>query len=109
MQQKQEINLELLIGKRVFGLNGKSIGHLEEVRAELLKGECLVTEYLVGAYAVMERLAALSIGRALLKLLGATKKHEGYKVPWDKLDLSDPKRPRLLCGVDELKTLTGER
>ena len=102
---KREINLELLVGKRVYSLNGKSIGHLEEICAELNEGECLVTEYLVGAYAVVERLAALSIGRALLKLFGATNKHEGYRVPWDKLDLTDPERPRLLCSVDELKTL----
>ena len=105
---KQEINLELLVGRRVYGLNGKSIGHLEEICAELNEGECLVTEYLVGAYAVVERLAALSIGRAILRLFGATKKHEGYRVPWDKLDLTDPKRPHLLCGVDELKTLVAE-
>ena len=105
--QKQEVNLELLVGRRVFGLNGKSIGHLEEIRAELVEGECLVTEYLVGAYAVVERLAALSIGRAILKLLGATKKHEGYRVPWDKLDLTDLERPRLLCSVNELETLSG--
>jgi sporulation protein YlmC with PRC-barrel domain len=105
---KQEINLELLVGRRVFGLNGRSIGHLEEICAELSEGECLVTEYLVGAYAVVERLAALSIGRAILRLFGATKKHEGYRVPWDKLDLTDPERPRLLCSVDELKILAAE-
>ena len=106
---KQEIHLELLVGRRVFSLNGRSIGHLEEVRAELRGGECLVEEYLVGAYAVAERLAALSVGRAILRLLGATKRHDGYRVPWDKLDLTDPKRPRLLCSVNELKTLSGEK
>lgn len=106
--QKQEVNLELLVGKRIFGLNGKSIGHLEEIRADLVEGECLVTEYLVGAYAVAERLAVLSIGRALLKLFGATRKHGGYRVPWDKLDLTDPERPRLLCSIAELKTLADE-
>jgi sporulation protein YlmC with PRC-barrel domain len=105
---KQEINLELLVGKRVYGLNGRSIGHVEEIRAELRKGECYVEEYLVGAYAVAERLAALSIGRAILRLFGATRKHEGYRVPWDKLDLTDPERPRLLCGVGELETLAHE-
>lgn len=108
MHKKQEINLELLVGRRVYGLNGKSVGHLEEIRAELKAGDCLVSEYLVGAYAAAERLAALSIGRALLRLFGVTRRHRGYRVPWDKLDLSDPARPRLLCSVDELKTLAGE-
>src|SRR5205085_11890335 len=105
---KQEVNLELLIGKRVRALTGKSIGHLEEIRAELSEGECFVEEYLVGTYAVLERLAAISIGRAILHLFGARRKHGGYKVPWDKLDLTDPERPRLLCEVDKLKTLDGE-
>ena len=105
---KQEVNLELLIGKRVRALNGKSIGHLEEIRAELSEGECFVEEYLVGAYAVFERLASISIGRAILRFFGATRKHCGYRVPWNKLDLTDPERPRLLCEVDKLKTLDGE-
>lgn len=105
---KQEVNLELLIGRRVRALNGKSIGHLEEIRAELKEGECFVEEYLVGAYAVFERLAALSIGRAILRLFGATRKHRGYRVPWNKLDLTDWERPRLLCAIEELKTLEGE-
>jgi sporulation protein YlmC with PRC-barrel domain len=102
---KQEVQLELLIGQRVLGLNGKSVGHLEEIRAELRKGECFVEEYLVGSYAVFERLAALNIGRAILKLFGATKNHEGYRIPWDKLDVSDPEHPRLLCSVKDLTTL----
>ena len=105
---KQEVNLELLIGKHVLALNGKSIGHLEEIRVELSEGECFVEEYLVGAYAVFERLASISIGRAILRLFGATRKHRGYRVPWNKLDLTEPERPRLLCEVDELKTLDGE-
>jgi sporulation protein YlmC with PRC-barrel domain len=105
---KQQVNLELLIGKRVRARNGKSIGHLEEIRAELSKGECFVEEYLVGAYAAFERLASLSIGRPILRLLGATRKHRGYRVPWNKLDLTEPERPRLLCEVEELKTLEGE-
>jgi sporulation protein YlmC with PRC-barrel domain len=104
---KKEINIELLLGKRVVALNGKSIGRLEEIHAELKKGECFVKEYSVGSYAVFERLAALSIGREILSLFGATRK-SGYKVPWDKLDLSDPRKPRLLCSVQELEQLEDE-
>ena len=100
---KQEIKVELILGKRVRAMNGKSIGHLEEIRAELKQGECFVQEYHVGSYAAFERLAALTIGRAILHLFGA--KSEGYRVPWDKLDLSDPEKPRLLCSVQELKRI----
>ncbi|MFN2599312.1 MAG: hypothetical protein ABR563_19255, partial [Pyrinomonadaceae bacterium] len=55
---------------------------------------------------VFERLAALSIGRVILGKLGARRGHGGYRVPWDKLDLSDPSRPRLRCPVEELETMS---
>jgi sporulation protein YlmC with PRC-barrel domain len=104
--KKQEIHLELLLGKRVFALNGQSIGRLEEVRAELnTRGYCFVTEFLVGSYAFLERLAAWRMGRAIMRTLHLRQK-SGYRVRWEQLDLSDPRRPRLVCEVEELVPLT---
>jgi hypothetical protein len=105
---RAEINIELLLNRRVLAANGRAVGRLEEVRAELRGGECYVTEFHVGAYALFERLAAWSIGRAILKLFGATRRGHGYRVPWDKLDLSDPARPRLVCEIGELPSLEEE-
>jgi sporulation protein YlmC with PRC-barrel domain len=102
---KQEINIELLLGKRVFSLNGRSVGRVEEIKGELRKGQCFVTEFHVGSYAVLERLAATHIGRAILFTFHGKKKSGGYRVAWDQLDLSDPARPRLLCNVKELQNL----
>lgn len=102
---KQEIKIELLLGRRVVGLNGRTAGRLEEVQAELDRGRCLVTEFHVGSYAILERLAAWGIGRAFLHLMGVRRKNGGYRVPWDALDLSDPERPRLRCQVARLKPL----
>lgn len=99
---KQEIHVELLLGRRVRALNGRSVGLLEEIHAEESRGQYFVKEFLIGSYAALERLAALSIGRAILRIFGIRRKSGGYRVPWDKLDLSDPKSPRLLCAVDEL-------
>lgn len=104
--KQQEIHLELLIGKRVFALNGRSIGRLEEVRAELnARGYCFVTEFLVGSYAFLERLAAWRMGRAIMRTL-RLRRNESYRVRWEQLDLSDPRHPRLLCDVDDLVRLT---
>jgi sporulation protein YlmC with PRC-barrel domain len=104
--KRQEIHLELLLGKRVFALNGQSIGRLEEVRAELnARGHCFVTEFLIGSYAFLERLSAFRMGREIMRTLRLRRK-EGYRVRWEQLDLSDPRRPRLLCEVDELVRLT---
>ena len=105
---KRQIHAELLLGQKVLALNGRSIGRLEEIRTTKDRGNYFVSEFLVGNYAVLERLSAWSIGRALLHIFGA-KRDEGYRIRWDQLDLSDPKRPQLLCDVDELLPLTREQ
>ena len=53
-----ELHVELLLGEKVFAMNGLPIGRLEEIRTEINKGHCFVSEFLVGKYAVLERLAA---------------------------------------------------
>ncbi|HEX3251883.1 MAG TPA: hypothetical protein VHS05_20775 [Pyrinomonadaceae bacterium] len=105
---KRELHVELLLGEKVFAMNGLSIGRLEEIRTEINRGHCYVTEFLVGSYAFLERLAAWGIGRALLHVFGV-RRSEGYRIRWDQLDLSDPRRLRLMCGVDELLTLKREQ
>jgi hypothetical protein len=101
-----EIHLELLLGSRIFDENDKVVGRLEEFRAEEKAGEIVVTEYHVGSYAFLERLSAWTIGRALLQTAGATSRRRGYRVPWDKLDLSDLRHLRLKCPAGELKPLS---
>ena len=98
---KRLLHAELLLGKKVLALDGQSIGRLEEIWTQSNRGHFFVSEFLVGSYAVLERLAAWSIGRSVLRLFGA-KRDQGYRIRWDQLDLSDPQRPRLLCAVDEL-------
>ena len=105
---RQQIHAELLLGEKVFAANGMPIGRLEEIRTEINKGHCFVSEFLVGSYAVLERLAAWRIGRALLRVLGAKRK-EGYRIRWDQMDLSDPGHLKLLCEVDELMALKEEQ
>ena len=105
---KQQLHVELLLGGKVFALNGQSIGRLEEIRTEINSGHFFVAEFLVGNYAVLERLAAWRIGRAVLRVLGVGRR-DGYRIRWDQLDLSDPQRLRLLCDVDDLMPLRQEQ
>lgn len=97
---KQYIHVELLLGEKVFAMNGLPIGRLEQIRTEVNKGHYFVSEFLIGKYAVLERLAAWRIGRALLRVFG--KRKQGYRIRWDQIDLTDPAHPRVLCDVDEL-------
>jgi sporulation protein YlmC with PRC-barrel domain len=96
----QTVNLELLLGRSVVAPDGHPIGRIEEIRAETRGDDLVVTEYRLGARAALERLSASAIGGAILEVFGLRK--DGYKVPWDKLDLSDPSLPRLTCKVEEL-------
>ena len=98
----REIHLELLLSRSVVDRDGKRVGRIEEFCAEDRQGEFVVTEYLLGAYAVLDRLAVSTMGRAMLNLL---RMRSGYRVPWDRLDLSDHERPRLTCSLPELQAL----
>ena len=100
---KNEVKLELLLGCRVVDADGKRVGKIEEVCADRDGGELLVTEYLVGRYGLFERLSILHVGAGLLRYLGgrAMSAHP-HRIPWEKMDLSDPEKPRLTCSIDEL-------
>jgi len=99
---KQEIHVERMIGKKVFALNGRSVGRLQEIRASVDRNQCYVKEFVVGSYGMFERLSAMSIARAIFARFHSDSRSHGYLVPWKDLDLSDPNRPRLRCEVNEL-------
>ncbi|MER9074860.1 hypothetical protein NKH80_18910 [Mesorhizobium sp. M0904] len=101
------VNLEQLAGRNVLSQRGKSIGHIEEIRAEPDGDDLVVTEYHVGIYAAFERLSASAIGTAVLEVFRLRSRDSMYRIPWDKLDISDPTRPRLLCTMEELSAMKG--
>jgi hypothetical protein len=96
------LKLELLLGCQVVANDGTPVGRIEEICAHERDGELVVTEYLLGAYAVLERLSVSRISRATLNLLHL---RSGYRVPWEKLELADAAGPRLICSLSELKEL----
>jgi hypothetical protein len=100
-----ESRVELMLGQRVRALNGRVIGRIEEIRAEISDETCYVTEYMVGTYAYFERLAAWSLMRSVLRLFRLAKKGGGYRVRWDQLDLSDAAQLRLRCKIEELSLM----
>ena len=93
-----EIRLDRLLGRKVLAGNNRPVGRLEEFRAEVRDGECVITEYVIGPGALLERLD-LSV-----RLLFAPRQR-GFVARWDQLDISDELRPRLTCPVAELQQL----
>ena len=91
-----ELPLDRLLGRQIEAANGRVIGRIEEVRVDA--ASWLASELVIGEAGLLERLSLA--GR---RLIGA--KTGGYVARWDQVDVSDPRRPRLRCGVDELQVL----
>jgi sporulation protein YlmC with PRC-barrel domain len=96
------VHLDHLAGRRVFSQRGRRIGYIEEIIAERDGSDLVVTEFHVGIFAAFERLSASTIGAALLDVFALRRRQGLYRIPWDKLDISDPTRPSLLCSDEEL-------
>jgi sporulation protein YlmC with PRC-barrel domain len=98
MSEPFEVRLDRVLGRKVLAGNGHPIGRLEDFRAEVRDGECVITAYVIGPAALLER---LDLNVRLL----VTPRQRGYVARWDQLDISDELRPRLTCPVSELEEL----
>ena len=96
---KQMVRLDRLIGRRVVAANHRVIGRLEELRLERRGDSWIVTDYVIGADGLMER---LGLG---VRLLFGGKRSRGVVARWDQMDLSEPDRPRITCHADQLRAL----
>ena len=96
------IHFEHLLGREVLDPEGKRIGRILEVSSKRDGEECGVHEYMLGTAALLTRL-----GISAQRLVGLKIRRKPLCVPWDQLDLRDPKKPRLKCSLAELKGKQG--
>ncbi len=94
----RKVHVEQLIGRKVVGPDGRSIGRLEEVRVERQGADLVVTEYLIGERALLERLSIRALFTQESGIGGA-----GWRAWWHQLDLADPHHPRLTCPLGDLR------
>ena len=94
----REVRLDGLLGRQVMGANNRSVGRIEEFRAETRGTRYVVSEYAIGVGGLMERL-----GVGVKALFGGH--GGGYLARWDQIDISDPDHPRLTCPVADLRKL----
>jgi hypothetical protein len=92
-----EVRLDRLVGREVYTGNHRRLGRLEEFRAERRGTGWVITEYVIGAAGLLER---LGLG---VRLIVGIKRAAGYVARWDQLDLSNPRRPTLTCAVEDLQ------
>jgi sporulation protein YlmC with PRC-barrel domain len=95
-----EVRIELLVGRVVVDSTGRKIGRIEEVFARDEGGETVVAEYHTGPAALLERLSAEIAPRWF---------DRGFRIPWDKLDLTDPSHPVTTCTLEDLKKFHGRK
>jgi len=87
------VHLELVIGKEVRDEAGRRAGRIAEVHGVEKGHDFVITHYTV-----------------IVGWIGFLRHELGFRrwcrkrrVPWDKMDLRDPLRPRVTCSVEELK------
>jgi hypothetical protein len=96
------VAIQQLVGQRVRDTNGRVAGRLQAIRAERIGPRCIVHEFHLGKDAWLSR-----IGAASSRLFGFKRKGP-LRVPWQKIDLTEPSQPRLRCTIDELKSMQSQ-
>ena len=94
-----EINIELLLGRRVRDVDGRMAGRIEEFIFEPDDGHYALTEIHLGTAAILERLLGTA---ASLPFFGWIASGKAKKVQWSQLDLGDPRNPRLTVRREDL-------
>ena len=95
-----EAHVEHLLGRRVVDIDGRVVGRLEELHAEVVEGELVVTEFHIGAGALLERVGQLVTQLPFVRYIPFARRM--YRVPWTQFDLSDTLRPRVRVRRDDL-------
>ena len=104
-----ELSAELLLGRDVRDADGEVLGQIADLCARDEDGELVVRYYLVvpvrGAYRISVRTLLLEV----LKLFRLPLGGQGYRIPWDEMDLSDPGRPRVRRRKEHMERFVGGR
>jgi len=93
MNDELEIHVEHLLGRRVRDADGRVAGRIEEFKLDVVKGETIVAEYHLGPDALWERLGGAALHLPFVRALPFRPRR--IRIPWQRMDLSDPLRPRL--------------
>jgi sporulation protein YlmC with PRC-barrel domain len=97
-----QVKVELLIGTKVHDVNGEKVGRIEEIRVDRQENALLVEAFLIGASGLIDRLSAWNLVRPIHRSLKARHIYSAYEIPWQDMDLSDPKRPKLRVAKGDL-------
>lgn len=90
----RHVQLLEMLGRKVVDSEGVTLGHLEEIELERGPESCLVQAYLVEHRGLLDRLSTWTLTSSMHNALSKRSSSKPFRVPWDEMDLSDPRHPR---------------
>jgi len=100
------VSLDDLVGRAVRDADGRRIGRINELEAEIALerggNEYVVTRFGVGRWGPFDALATGHFVPQLIRRITRATGYVHYDIPWELMDLSDPKHPRVKCAEEEL-------
>ena len=100
------VALSDLLGRVVRDADGRKIGRIEELSAEISleqgRSDYVVTGFSVGHFESFDVIATGNFVQQLVRRAARATGYRRYEIPWDWMDLSDPAHPRALRREDEL-------
>jgi sporulation protein YlmC with PRC-barrel domain len=100
------VALSDLLGRTVRDADGRKIGRIEELNAEISlergRNDYVVTHFSVGRFKPLDAIATGNFVQQLVRRVTRATGYRRYEIPWDWMDLSDPAHPRALRREDEL-------
>ena len=100
--RQRRIHAEHLVGRTVHDVDGCRVGRIEEIEVELHNGIWCVTDYVLGHRGLLKRLSFRGIAPLFFPALAKMDRNRADRVPWQKMDISNPKRPKLRCRKADL-------
>ena len=100
------VALSDLLGRAVRDADGRTIGRIEELNAEIAlergRNDYVVTSISVGRFEPFDVIASGNFVQQLVRRIARATGRQRYEIPWDWMDLSDPRHPRALRREAEL-------
>lgn len=100
------VALSDLLGRTVRDADGRKIGRIEELNAEISlehgRSDYVVTHFSVGRFKPLDMIATGNFVQQLVRRVTRATGYRRYEIPWDWMDLGDPAHPRVRRREDEL-------
>ena len=100
------VSLDDLVGRVVHDVDGRRIGRIEELEAEIVLerggNEYVVTRFRVGRWGPFDAIASGLFVQQLVRRITRAASYVHYVIPWEWVDLSDLEHPRVRRAEREL-------